>query len=79
MGATLKILENNGLNSARNTLTYSDAGGITIKDQDKFGRYTVFYNTFLAGWRRSVVEFKRSANVEGAYGGVASDYADNWY
>jgi hypothetical protein len=72
------VLESKGIGSARNTLTYSDAGGITIKDQDKFGRYTVWYNTFLASYRRRVSTWKAQANISGGFGGVYSEYNDNW-
>jgi hypothetical protein len=60
-------------------LTYNDAGGITIKDQDKFGRYINWYNNLLAGYRRTVSEFKRSHNINSSFGGSHSEYNDNWY
>ena len=79
VGATLSVLESKGICSARNTLTYNDAGGITIKDQDKFGRYTVWYNTLLSEHRRRVQNWKRHANLNGAYGGIPSEYGNNAY
>lgn len=79
MGAVLNVLTSKGLGSARNTLTYNDAGGITIKDQDKFGRYTVWFNTLLSEYRRRVAGWKRSQNISGGYGGSHSEYYDNWY
>jgi len=79
MGATLNVLESKGISSARNTLTYNDAGGITIKDSDEFGRYTVWYNTLLAEYRRRVRAWKRQKNLDGAWGGSHSEYNNSWY
>lgn len=78
LGAVLNVLVSKGIGSARNTLTYSDAGGISIKEQDKFGRYTVWHNTLLAKFRRTVSSFKRKENINGAFGGAHSEYNDTW-
>lgn len=79
LGATLSVLISKGIGSARNTLTYNDAGGITVKDKDKFGRYTVWFNTLLAQYRRMATGMKRTKNLEGAYGGIDSEYMENWW
>ena len=41
LGATINVLTSKGIRSARNILSYNDAGGINIKENDEFGRYTV--------------------------------------
>ncbi len=74
MGALLNILTSKTILSARNTLTYSDAGGIQVKDNDEFGRYTTIYNYYISEFRRRASSAKRSLNVEAAYGGVHSEY-----
>lgn len=74
MGALLNILTSKTILSARNTLTYSDSGGIQVKDNDEFGRYTTIYNYYLAEYRRRATAAKRSLNIEGSYGGVHSEY-----
>ena len=79
LGAVIQVLISKGIGSARNTLTYNDAGGITVKDKDKFGRYTVWFNTLIADYRRKAQALKRSKNIDGAYGGVESEYWDNWW
>jgi|AntRauTorckE6833_2_1112554.scaffolds.fasta_scaffold00311_22 hypothetical protein len=73
-GAMLNILVSKGLLSARNTLTYTDQGGVTIQDQDQYGRYTVFYNMVINRYRNAAQSWKRSKNINGAYGGVHSEY-----
>ena len=79
IGAVIQVLLSKGIGSARNTLTYNDAGGITIKDKDKFGRYTVWFNTLIADFRRKAQALKRAKNINGGYGGVDSEYVDNWW
>ncbi|MCF1193625.1 hypothetical protein LRR18_18725, partial [Mangrovimonas sp. AS39] len=44
LGATLQLLEIKGIISARNTLTYSDAGGVNVSEMDKWGRYLNYFN-----------------------------------
>lgn len=75
-GATLSVLNSKIIGSARNTLSYNDAGGINVKDNDVFGRYVAIYNTLLSQYRRAVATFKRSANVNSCYGGSHSEYWD---
>lgn len=73
-GAMLNLLVSKGLVSARNTLTYNDQGGITVQDNDKYGRYTVFYNMVINRYRNAAQGWKRSKNINGCYGGVHSEY-----
>lgn len=73
-GALLSLMVSKGLLSARNTLSYSDQGGISIQDQDKYGRYTVFYNMLINRYRNAAQSWKRSKNINGVYGGVHSEY-----
>jgi hypothetical protein len=54
MGATLKILTKKGILSARNTLTYQDAGGITVQDYDKYGRYVNYFNVLVSTYYRGI-------------------------
>lgn len=77
LGAVLNILVSKGILSARNVLSYNDSGGITVKDQDKYGRYTVFFNMLTNKYRRAAMGFKRSYNLNGGYGGSHSEY-DNF-
>ena len=75
-GATLTILEMKSIRSARNTLTYNDSGGISVKENDVYGRYVVWYNTLLNDYRRKVTSWKRAKNMEGSWGGSHSEYSD---
>ena len=76
MGAALNVLTSAGILNARNTLSYNDAGGITIRDMDKHGRYLAYYNVLYNKFVRGVMAFKRSANVNNCYGGEHSEYQD---
>lgn len=81
-GAILNILSMKGILSARNTLTYNDAGGIQVSDEDVYGRYMAYFNLIQAKFRQSVSNIKRNQNIENCYGGVSSEYLDvgiiNW-
>lgn len=74
-GAILNILIMKGILSARNTLTYNDAGGIQVSDMDVYGRYLQYFNMIQAKFRQSVATIKRNQNIEDCYGGVASEYS----
>lgn len=76
LGAVIQILIGKGILSARNTLSYSDAGGVTIQDYDTYGRYINFYNLLINKYMRSVQSMKVSSNVDSCYGGVSSEYSD---
>jgi hypothetical protein len=76
LGATLQVLIGKGILSARNTLTYTDAGGVTVQDFDTYGRYTNFYNILLNKYMRAVQTLKLRFNIDSCYGSVDSEYGD---
>lgn len=73
-GATIDVLENESIRSARNTLSYNDAGGINVQESDVYGRYVNLFNMFQARYQAAVRNWKASKNIESCYGGVHSDY-----
>ncbi len=78
LGATLQILTSKGILSARNTLTYQDSGGVTVQNEDKYGRYINYYNILVNKYVRGVTNMKLGKNIEDAYGGVESEYGPGW-
>jgi hypothetical protein len=85
-GAALQILMGKGILSARNTLTYRDAGGIQISDLDTYARYMPIFNQVMQKWTSGMQKMIRKINVDGAYGGVGTemeqgswDSSDTWY
>ncbi len=76
LGAVLQVLTGKGILSARNTLTYRDSGGVTVQDYDVYGRYINYFNILITKYREKIFNFKRSVNVDAAYGGVYSEYAN---
>jgi len=74
--AVLQILTGKGILSSRNTVTYTDSGNLTIKENDTFGRYINYYNILVSKQARAVMVLKRSFNANQAYGGVHSEYLD---
>ena len=68
------MLTMKGVLSARNSLTYNDSGGISVKDNDKYGRYINYFNILLGDFRRKASSFKKGYNIDRAYGGVDSEY-----
>ena len=76
LGAVLQILTSKGILSARNTLTFSDSGGVTVQDMDKDGRYINYFNVLIAKYQRGVQNMKVGQNIDDAYGEVHSEY---WY
>ena len=76
IGTVLQILTSKGILAARNTLTYSDSGGVTVQDMDKYGRYVNYFNVLIAKYQRGITNMKVGQNVDDAYGGVHSEY---WY
>ena len=75
-GTILQILTRKGILSARNTLTYNDAGGVTVQDTDKYGRYINYFNVLISKFQKGVQLMKVGKNVEDGYGGVHSEYQD---
>jgi hypothetical protein len=75
-GATIDILENEAIRSARNTLSYNDAGGINVQETDVYGRYVNLFNMFQNRYQASVRSWKASKNIENCYGGLHSDYVN---
>lgn len=63
LGATLEYLTSNGILSARNTLTYNDAGGVQVSDMDKWGRYVNYYNVLISKYMNGVTGAKRAWNI----------------
>jgi hypothetical protein len=78
-GATIQILIGKGILSARNMLTYSDAGGVSVSDYDKYGRYINYFNVLINKYLRSVQSIKRTHNIDQCYGEVASEYSYDTY
>ena len=76
--AILDILNSAGLNSARNTLTYNDNGGIMSQDLDVYGRYMAYYNMLVPKVDRAITNFKMQKNIENGYGGSSSAFGDIW-
>ena len=76
-GAVLNVLVSQSILSARNVLSYNDSGGITVKDQDVYGRYMALFNMLIAQYRRGAQAYKRLMNINGAYGGSHSEYYFN--
>ena len=72
-GAAINYLVSKGILSARNMLSYSDPSGITVRDEDKYGRYVNWYNVLVNKHRAMVMNFKRGRNIDSAYGGVGSE------
>ncbi len=73
-GATIDVLESESIRSARNTLSYNDAGGINVQESDVYGRYVNLFNMLKAGYQSAIRNWKASKNIESCYGGVHSDY-----
>jgi len=80
LGATLQLLQIKGIISARNAITYSDAGGVTVAEMDKYGRYLSFFNQLAARYEKQVQQTKIRLNIDNAYGGVNSPFGfDSYY
>lgn len=73
-GAVLEVLTSKGILSARNTLTYRDAGGVTVQDFDLYGRYINYFNTLYRMFYQQLETYKKSVNFSGGFGGVHSEY-----
>lgn len=74
LGATLQYLTAKGILSARNMISYSDPSGISVQDVDRYGRYVNYYNVLINKYNLALTNFKRGVNINGAYGGLGSEY-----
>lgn len=80
MGAILHLLTAKGIWSARNAITYSDAGGITVAEMDRYGRYQAYAQRLAPEFERMVRMAKIRTNISEAYGGVTSPFGfDSYY
>ena len=77
-GATLQYLISKGVLSARNQLSYSDAGGVSVQAEDRYGRYVNLYNALLNKYRHGVTTAKRRHNINNCYGGIPSPMAHGY-
>lgn len=77
LGTTLRILNRKGIISARNTLTYQDAGGITVQDHDKYGRYVNYFNVLVSSYYTAVRNWNTRGNTDAAYGEAPSEYSQS--
>lgn len=78
-GALLQLLTIKGVISSRNAITYSDAGGVSVTEMDKWGRYLNYFNVLATKYERQVQALKIRANIEGAFGGVNSPMGWDYY
>jgi len=76
LGGVLNVLISQGILSARNQLTYNDAGGIQVSDLDKYGRYVNWFNVLINKYQRGIIQWKITKNVDDAYGEIPSEYVD---
>lgn len=80
LGATLECLTSNGILSSRNTLTFSDAGNVTVQDFDKFGRFINYYNVLISKYMNGIQLLKMRINITNAYSGSHSPMQyDSYY
>lgn len=79
LGAILQLLTIKGIISARNTLTYSDQGGVTIQAMDKYGRYQSFFNQLSQVFETKLMQLKIRENIATGFGGVNSPMGFDYY
>lgn len=79
LGAILEYLTAKGILAARNTLTYSDAGGVTVTDMDRWGRYINYYNVLIRTFVDGVRVAKIRENINRAYSGLDSPLGYDYY
>lgn len=83
LGALLQLLTMKGILSARNTLTYNDAGGVSVQDYDTYGRYINIFNVLVNKYMNDIRVWNFRTNIDDCYSGVYSEYAlgnsDGWY
>lgn len=75
LGATLNLLNEIGILSARNTLTYQDPGGVTVQDYDKYGRYINYFNILTNRYAQLSRNWRSARNIDNCYGGIASEFS----
>lgn len=79
LGAILQLLMAKGIWSARNAITYSDAGGITVAEMDRYGRYQAYAERIRPEFDRQVRMMKIRLNIQMGYGGVTSPFGFDFY
>jgi hypothetical protein len=73
MGAVIFLLQSKGLLESRNALSFND-GGIAIS-ADKDSRTMQWIQNFMAKYEADKLQFKKSANIEAAWGvSLSSEY-----
>lgn len=79
LGAILQLLTIKGIISARNTITYSDQGGVTVQEMDKYGRYMQFFNQLARVFETKLQMLKVRQNVADGFGGVNSPLGFDYF
>jgi len=80
LGAVLQLLTAKGILSARNAISYSDAGGVSVSEMDKWGRYLNYFNTLAAQYERKLIQVKTRENIQQIWGGgTASPMGFDYY
>jgi hypothetical protein len=73
LGATLQVLIGKGILSARNILSYTDAGGVQVSDMDTYGRYVNYFNVLITSYRQDLIDFKVRLNLAQGWGEFGSE------
>jgi hypothetical protein len=79
LGAILKCLTAKGILNARNFLTYTDGGSISVTDRDRWGRYINYYNVLINKYVAGVKTAKLRVNIDNAFGGFSSPFSFDIY
>jgi len=72
-GAAIQLLKSQGLLQARNELTYT-AGGSSFQRFNKSNYYMTWMTNFANDYEVKKRNMKMFKNIEGGWGGVASEY-----
>ena len=78
-GATLQMLIGKGILSARNVLTYQDAGGVMVTDMDVYGRYINYFNLLVSKYNKDLNDYKTRLNVAAGFGEFSSQLRQDWW
>ena len=79
LGVLKHTLIGKGIWSARNSLSYSDSGGVNVKAYNQWEKYLPWFERIDAKWTQGVGRLKRKYNFAAGWGSVESEYNEGYY
>ncbi len=78
VGTLVHMLRGRAVWSMRETVDYTDTGGVNVRIHNQWERYLRMAPMLEEQWMRGITALKRKSNMSKGYGGISSSYYRGW-